>query len=457
MTPLAQLARKVFAAGLEGAHPGSLIAQVTFTPEGLRIGEHALEPSGKLCLFAIGKAGGTMAQTFLARCLRRPDEVHVLVPENAPVPQALATHARRGTHPRVSPQNVDIALELAATAASLTARDGLVVLLSGGSSALLSAPLPGLSWQTLDALVWELAKASASIHEVNTVRKHLGRLLGGRLAASCPASLLALVLSDVPGDNLATVASGPTVPDPTTSQDALAIVERFGLSSRFPQAAELLHKPESETPKPGDPRFTGKVTVLLGSNRNALDAMAAALAAEGFRPQVLTSRLRGEAREVGRVLGALVAHAAPGTALVAGGETTVRVCGPGRGGRNLELALAAALELAGTSHRCLLAAGTDGVDGTSPAAGAVVDGHTLARAKKKGRDAQKALAANNSWAFFEGLPEAIVTGATGTNVADVVLGLVAPRAERSVPLRTPARARQPQPPLGLKARREPGS
>ncbi len=457
MTPLAQLARKVFAEGMAGVHPRNLMARVSFTPAGVRVGDHILEPTGKLFLVAVGKAGATMAEAFLARARRVPEETRVCVPSGAPVPAQVAPYTFLGTHPRVSPQNVAFAEELAAAVATLGPEDGLLVLLSGGGSALLSLPLEGLAPEVFDALVWELGKASASIAEVNTVRKHLGKLFGGRLAATCRAPVLALVLSDVPGNDLATIASGPTVPDPTTSEQALATLERYALAKRFPKAAAILETPESETPKPGDPRFTGKATVLLGSNRNALDAMAAALAAEGFRPQVLTSRLRGEAREVGRVLGALVAHAAPGTALLAGGETTVRVCGPGRGGRNLELALAAALELAGTSHRCLLAAGTDGVDGTSPAAGAVVDGHTLARAKKKGRDAHKALAANNSWAFFEGLPEAIVTGATGTNVADVVLGLVAPRAERSVPLRTPARARQPQPPLGLKACREPDS
>lgn len=450
MTPLTQLARKIFAVGLEAVHPRTLMRQVTFTPRGLRFGEHVLEPSGKLAVLSVGKAGGTLAEAFLTHTWRRPDALWVYVPHRAPVPATVAPLARYGSHPRVSQENVANAREIAAAALALTPEDGLLLLVSGGSSALLMAPLPGLETTTVDALLWELITAGATIGEVNTVRKHLGMLLGGRLAALCPASLLALVLSDVPGDDLTTVGSGPTVADPTTATHALAVLHRFGLETRFPQVVHALQNPESETPKPGDPRLNGKATALLGSNREALEAMAASLAGEGFRPRILTRRLRGEAREIGKVLAALLANAAPGTALLAGGETTVRVVGEGRGGRNLELALAAAMELAGHRHRCLLAAGTDGVDGSSPAAGAVVDGFTVARAAKQGKNVKKALAENDSWGFFADSPEAIITGPTGTNVADLVVGLVAPQAQRPLGLRTPTRAPQPQPPWGLK-------
>ncbi|GBC79114.1 D-glycerate 2-kinase [bacterium HR09] len=455
MTPLAQLARAVLAVGLEAVHPRTLMRQLTFTPRGLRFGEHALEPPGKLAVLAVGKAGGTLAEAFLTHSLRRPDAFWVYVSHQAPVPASVAPHAKYGSHPRVSQENLANAREIAAAVATLTPEDGLLLLLSGGSSALLMAPLPGLETTTVDALLWELMTAGATIAELNAVRKHLGMLFGGRLAALCPALLLALVLSDVPGDDLAIVGSGPTVPDPTTAAHALAILRRFGLESRFPQVVHALQNPESETPKPGDPRLDGKATALLGSNREALEAMAATLAAEAFRPRILTRRLRGEAREVGRILAALLVNAAPGTAILAGGETTVRVTGEGRGGRNLELALAAAVELSGHRHRCLLAAGSDGVDGTSPAAGAVVDGFTVARAAKRGKNAQQALAENDSWGFFADLPEAIITGPTGTNVADLVVGLVAPQAQRPLGLRTPTRAPQPQPPWGLKSNEEP--
>lgn len=455
MTPLAQLARKVLAVGLEAVHPRTLMRKLTYTPGGVRFGEQALEPSGRLALLAVGKAGATMAEAFLAHTRRPPDHLWVYVPHGAPVPASLASQTRYGSHPRVSPENVAHAWEIAAAVAALAPEDGLLVLLSGGSSALLLAPLPGLEIATVDALLWELMTAGAAIGELNTVRKHLGMLLGGRLATLCGAPLLALVLSDVPGDDLATVGSGPTVPDPTTAAQALAILHRFGAATRFPQVVQLLQSPESETPKPGDDRLAGKATLLLGSNREALEAMAGALADEGFRPCILTHRLRGEAREMGKLLAALLLNAPAGTAFLAGGETTVRVLGAGQGGRNLELALAAAVELSGHRHCCLLAAGTDGLDGSSPAAGAVVDGFTAARAARRGRNAEKALAENDSWGFFAGLPEAIVTGPTGTNVADVVVGLVAPQAQRPLGLRTPARAPQPQPPWGLQTHKEP--
>lgn len=450
MTPLAQLARKVFAVGLEAVHPRAVMRRVRFTGSGVRFDDDAMEPAGRFVLVAVGKAGGQMAGAFLARSLRRPDQVWVLVPRGVPVPPAVVPHTRLGTHPQVTEENASHARELADLLRRLERDDGVVVLLSGGSSALLSEPLPGISVHQLAELTAALLRAGATIAQLNTVRKHLCRPLGGRLAALCPAPLLALVLSDVPGDDLATVASGPTVPDPTTSEDALAVLSRFGLATRFPWAVAALEKPDSETPKPDDPRFRNKTTRLLGSNRDALAAMAAALAAEGLTPHLVTHRLRGEAREVGRTLGALLVNAPPGTAFLAGGETTVQVTGSGTGGRNLELALAAARELAGHSHRCLLAAGSDGVDGTSPAAGAVVDGGTVRRARRQGKDPEQALAENDSWGFFSGLPEAIVTGPTGTNVADLVIALAAPQARRGFGVRASARVQAFEPPLHLK-------
>ncbi|MCS7181704.1 MAG: DUF4147 domain-containing protein [Thermoanaerobaculum sp.] len=455
MTPLAELARKVFAVALEAAHPSTLMRKVRFTPAGVIYGEHALEPPGRLVVVALGKAGGTLAEAFLTHSTRRPEVVWVYLPRNASAPSYLPAQVRWGDHPHLSLDNTAAALELAQMVAQLAAEDGLLVLLSGGSSSLLAAPLPPLRPAELDALVGELARRGATIHQLNTVRKHLTALLGGRLAVRCPAPLLALVLSDVPGDDVSTVGSGPTAADPTTRGDAKAILQRFGLLTKYPQVAQLLEDPSSETPKPGDLRLQRKASALLGCNRDAVEAAAHTLTQEGFRVRVLTTALRGDAREMGRLLGALLVQAAPGTALLAAGETTVHVTGTGQGGRNLELALAAACQLAGHRHRCLLAAGTDGVDGTSPAAGAVVDGGTLARAAKLGKDPEKALRDNDSWGFFADLPEAILTGPTGTNVADLVIGLVAPRVAARVGWRPPARAPQPQPPWGAATQRGP--
>jgi glycerate-2-kinase len=426
MTPLATLARQCFAAALEAVHPRQVLRQVTFTAQGVRFGSSALEPEGAFLLVGLGKAGATMASAALRQAVRKPQETFILVPQGAPVPQEVQAFTRYGTHPGVSEENARAAAELLHLLAHLSPADGVLLLLSGGSSALLSLPLEGVKVEELDALTRKLLQRGATIHQLNTVRKHLTQTLGGRLAAACPGQILALVLSDVPDNDLSVVASGPTVPDTTTAPQAAAVLRRFGLASAFPQLVQLLEGEACETPKPGDARLSRALTLLLASNKEALEAARRFLVEAGFRPQVLTPCLRGEAREVGRALGAAIATAAPGTALLAAGETTVTVKGKGQGGRNLELALAAACELAGLSHRCLLAAATDGVDGSSPAAGAVVDGQTLGRAQKAGKDPGRALRDNNSWDFFAPLPEAILTGPTGTNVADLVIALSAP-------------------------------
>jgi len=435
MTPLAELARRAFAAGLAAVNPRAVMEKLEFLPEGFRFGGHTFAPAGKLVVVAVGKAGATMAGAFLGRCPRPADEVFIYVPYGSPVPAAVAPYTRFGSHPGVAPENAVQTAALLELLSGLHPADGVVLLLSGGASALLSLPLPGLEIDVLDRLTGELLRRGASIYQLNTVRKHLSLALGGRLAARCPGMLFTLVLADVPLPELHMVGSGPTLADPTTRLEALAVLERFGLIEEFPAAVAFLHQPAWETPKPGDPALGRSITKLLGSNGEALTAVARELAAEGFRVQLLTRFLRGEARSVGRLLGAMVAAASPGAAFLAGGETTVQVRGSGVGGRNLELALAASLPLAGHEHRCLLAAATDGKDGTSPAAGAVVDGQTLQRALKAGRDPLVALEKNDAWGFFVGQPEAIVTGPTGTNVADLVIALVAPRPAETVPRR----------------------
>lgn len=434
MTPLASLARSCYAAALAAVHPRSLMGKLSFSHDGVGFQEVWLEPKGKLVLVSVGKAGATMAEAFLGRTKRQPEEVFVLVPRGVEVAEALLPFTRFGTHPGVSEENAVATGSLRDLLAALTPEDGVVFLVSGGASALLSKPVEGVTVKELDQLTRELSRGGATIGQLNKVRKHLGEVLGGKLAGICPGQILTLVLSDVPGNALDVVASGPTLPDPSTCEQAVEVIKRFGLHRKFPHIPEILLSGKHETPKPGDPLFHRARTFLLGSNREALEAMKATLAAAGFRSWVLTSQLRGEAREVGRTLGALIRVAAPGTALLAAGETTVTVKGAGEGGRNLELALGAAESLAGHRHRCLLAAGTDGVDGSSPAAGAVVDGQTLWRGRKAGKDPEKAFQANDSWGFFAGLPEAILVGPTGTNVADVVVALSAPQASWQLPL-----------------------
>ena len=429
----------MFAAAVSAVGPDALIDRVGFTPGGIEFGGRRLHPRGRLHLVALGKAAPGLAAAFLRRCRRAPDSVFVLAPDGAPTPAAVARATRFAAHPVPDARGAAAARELLAALAATAPDDAVVALVSGGGSALLAEPLPGVELDEAAELTRALLTAGLPIRALNTVRTHLFAAAGGRLAAATPARLLALVLSDVPGDDLAAVASGPTVADPTTFAEALATLERAGVAGAVPRVHRVLaagargERPES--PKPGDPRLARVETRLLGSNADALAAAAATARAAGVRPCELTRTLHGEARRVGEALAALAASLASGeaTALLLAGETTVRVRGGGCGGRNLELALAAACGLAGVPERCLLAAGSDGADGAAPAAGAVVDGGTLARGAARGRDALTALADNDTWGFFAGLPDALVTGPTGTNVADLVFVLAAGGAPEFVP------------------------
>lgn len=439
MTPLADLARSMFAAAVAAVAPDVLVRRLTFLPDGLEFTGSNLQPAGRLHLVALGKAAPGLAAAFLRRSQRPPDTVFVLVPDGVEVPSALTPVARRARHPVPDARGAAATRELMSTLASCRPDDGVVLLLSGGSSAMLAATLPGVEPEESCAVTAALLAAGTPIDQLNAVRKHLMAAAGGRLALACPAPILTLLISDVPGDDPSSVGSGPTVADPTTFADAVSVLERRALTASFPNVAAFLARGAQgqlpESPKPGDQRLAHAHTHVLGCSGDALAAAAAVARQAGFRPCEVTRTLRGEARTVGAALAALAEALAPGeaTALLLAGETTVCVCGPGRGGRNLEVALSAACALADLPERCLLAAGSDGVDGTSPAAGAVVDGETLARATALGRDAAVALERNDAWGFFEGLPDAIVTGPTGTNVADLVFVLAAGSVPDFVP------------------------
>jgi len=431
VTPLADVARSMFVAAVAAVSPEALVRRITFLPEGVAFGDVELCPRGRLHLVTLGKAAPGLAAAFLRRSRRAPDWVFALAPDGVPVPPAVAGFTRLAAHPLPDERGARATAELLAALAAADPRDGVVVLISGGGSALLAATLPGAPRDSLAPLTAALLRSGAPIEEVNAVRKHLLAAAGGRLAAACPAATLSLVVSDVPGDALPSVASGPTVADPTTFADAAAVLERRRVARSFPEVAAFLaagaHGVHEESPKPGDPRLARACTFLIGGNADALAAARAVAQQAGFRTCEVTRTLRGEARSVGTTLAAIASALAPGepAALLFAGETTVTVRGAGRGGRNLELALAAACGLAGVEERCLLAAGSDGVDGTSPAAGAVVDGGTLARGLARGRDASGALDDNDAWGFFDGLPDAIVTGPTGANVADLAFVLAA--------------------------------
>ncbi|MGH6816766.1 MAG: glycerate kinase type-2 family protein [Hyphomicrobiaceae bacterium] len=307
----------------------------------------------------------------------------------------------------------------------LTADDLVVTLISGGGSALLTQPARGLTFADKQAINRALLASGASIDEINCVRKHLSAIKGGRLAAAAfPAQTVNLLISDVPGDDPAVIASGPGVPDRTTFADARAILAKYGIAD--PQAiVRHLEAAEDETPKPGDPRLARVETRIIATAQRSLEAAAAIARAAGVKPLILGDALEGEAREVARVMAGIVRQVRrygqplpPPCVLLSGGETTVTVRGKGRGGRNVEFLLALAVALDGLAGVWALAGDTDGVDGLDEAAGALVAPDTLARAAAKGRSAKASLADNDGHGFFAALDDRVVTGPTLTNVND---------------------------------------
>ncbi len=333
-------------------------------------------------------------------------------------------HLQECSHPVPDERGVAGAAEIARIAAQATAGDVVLCLISGGASALMPLPAAGVTLSAKQEITRSLLASGATIHEINCVRKHLSAIKGGQLARLAhPARTVALILSDVIGDDLDVIGSGPTVPDRSTLADARSILRRY----RIPDSL-----PGLETPKPSDPAFRRTENRIIGSNALAAKAAAAEARRRGYRPLILGTTLAGETREIGRLHGALAREirqagrpVRPPACLISGGETTVTLRGTGRGGRNQEFALAAVTALAGLSDTGLLSAGTDGTDGPTDAAGAWVDGTTWTRAKKKGLDPEAFLDNNDSYSFFQPLRDLLITGPTGTNVMDLHLILAA--------------------------------
>lgn len=322
--------------------------------------------------------------------------------------------------------------------------DLVIALISGGGSAMISAPPVGVSPADKEAVFRLMLRSGADIAEFNTVRRHLSRVKGGLLArAAHPARAWVLLLSDVPGDDPSVIASGPFSPDQTTYGEAMEVLVRRGLFEAIPDASRAYFEAGvagavPETPKPGDPIFERVACAVIGSNRVALEAAAAAAREDGVEcVHVLPGYLRGEARECARTFVAGLRKAAEGippgksVVLVAGGETTVTVRGEGSGGRNQEFALAAAIEMDGEQGMVVLSCGTDGVDGPTDAAGAFADGTTCARAAALGLSPRSCLEGNDAYPFFRALSDLVFTGPTGTNVMDIAVGIAAPRSQRS--------------------------
>ena len=322
-------------------------------------------------------------------------------------------------------------------------RDLVLFLTSGGCSALLPAPAPSLTLSDKQRLTGLLLRSGATIHEINRVRKHLSASKGGRLAqAAFPATVVNLIVSDVVGDDLDVIGSGPFVPDSSTYRDAWEVLEKYRLLRETPPAVvdwlkKGLFGNVAETPKPGDPLFKRVANLILINNRQALKAAAARAKSLGFKTLLLTSQIEGEARTLAQFYGAVAREirdfghpARPPACLLAGGEPTVTLRGRGLGGRNTELALALALEIKGLAGTAFLSAGTDGTDGPTDAAGAVVDGRTCKRAVAQGLSPEKYLEDNDSYHFFKKAGGLVITGPTGTNVMDVHILTIDQEKER---------------------------
>jgi len=326
--------------------------------------------------------------------------------------------------------------EIALLAGAATERDLLICVISGGGSAMLPLPAEGLTLDEKKAITRNLLACGASVDEINTMRKHLSRIKGGKLARlAAPATVVTLILSDVVGDPLDVIASGPTVADRSSYADALAIVEKYGL--KIPEAAaDILsrgaHGEHPESPKPGDPVFEKVVNLLIATNKMALDAACDAAKGLGYDAIVLSAGIQGEAREAAKKFCAIVKEVVaadrpvrrPGCILW-GGETTVTVTGGGIGGRNQEFVLAAGGELEGMEGVLVFSAGTDGIDGPTDAAGGFADGASWQRARRMGLDPLAALRDNDSYHLLQNIGDLLITGPTGTNVMDVQIGLAA--------------------------------
>lgn len=313
----------------------------------------------------------------------------------------------------------------------------VLCLISGGGSALTPAPVGGLTLSEKQEVTRQLLRCGATINELNTVRKHLSKIKGGRLVYSAfPAKVVSLILSDVIGDPLDVIASGPTVPDTTTFGDCLGILRQYELMDQLPLSVVNHLKAGAEgkipeTPKPGDPIFNNCHNIVVGNNRIALEAAKAKAEELGYRTLIMSTQLEGEAREVGIVIAAVGKEAdlsgnpiSPPACLIWGGETTVTVRGKGTGGRNQEMALAFAIASAGKQGITMLSAGTDGTDGPTDAAGAIVDGNTVSRALSLGLSPNEYLRHNDSYNFFKSLGDLVITGPTGTNVMDIQIVIV---------------------------------
>ncbi|NSL90133.1 glycerate kinase [Chitinophaga sp. Mgbs1] len=392
---------------------------------------HTLDAGGRIWVIGAGKASAAMAQE-LEHLLggHFPLQGFIVTKYGHALPLQHLAWLEAG-HPVPDANSVAASVKILEIAHTATAADMVIFLLSGGASSLMADFPVNSSLEEVQELFGLLLASGADIHEMNTVRKHISMIKGGWLAKSIyPAPLYTIILSDVPGDDLSIIGSGPTVPDPSTFADTMAVLQQYRLTEKIPlpirnylqEAQEGLFP---ETPKPGDPDFSRVVNCLAGTNRIALEAAAGKARELGYHPHIFSSQTTGNAPTVAEmVVQEAISWSGPLPAcLLWGGETTVQVSGDGTGGRNQHLALAAAIALAGQENITLLSAGTDGTDGPTDAAGAIVDGYTVINAEKLSLQANTFLQRHDSATFFSKAGGQMITGPTQTNVMDLIIVL----------------------------------
>ena len=424
--PYREAILRILSSAIQAVAPEQVVkACVQRQGDFLRVGdqEYILGRDTRIKILAVGKAAYAMSVPLVDLLADRSPQ-GLLIPKHPPSEPVPGLACQVGGHPIPDENSLRAGEQVLQLVQGLTQDDLLICLISGGGSALMSAPYPGVSLADLQGLTAALLSCGAPIAEINTLRRHLDQLKGGGLARlAAPARVISLILSDVVGNPLEAIASGPTAPDPTTRLDALNILDRYDLRTSMPVSVLKILETAPETLKPGDALFERVQNLIVGSNLIAAQAALQQAAAEGFHTLFLGDTWQGEAREVSIELchRLKTAQLTPPFCLVAGGETTVTLLGHGRGGRNQELALAAVQALAGIPDVLLISLATDGEDGPTDAAGAVVSGETYQRGLDLGLSPDDTLANNDAYPYFDRLGDLLKPGPSGTNVNDLFL------------------------------------
>lgn len=423
--PRGEAVTRILCAAIQAVEPGLAVRRFVHR-EGkclfVNQQKYLLDTIGRIRILGLGKASYAMTLPLID-LLSDLSPRGLLIPKQTPVQPLSGFDIQPGGHPVPDSDSLRAGGKALELAGGLSEDDLLICLISGGGSALMTAPHAGVSLADLRELTSELLACGARVDEINTLRRHLDRLKGGGLARSTfPAQIVSLILSDVVDNSLESIASGPTAPDPSTRVDALDVLEKYDLVKKVSGAILNALETNPETSKPGDRLFERVQNFVVGSNALAVESALSQARSEGFHPYSLGNNWQGEAREIGRELSQRLRHASEPRpfCLIAGGETTVTLRGRGRGGRNQELALAAVRELADLRNVLFITLATDGEDGPTDAAGAVVTGETLERGLNLGLSPEAFLNDSDSHGYFSALNDLLKPGLTGTNVNDLI-------------------------------------